>query len=81
MQNLLDTSKDTDKLRKEVASLADNMTRLNTIYGNMLTAMATAVLRLISLKNFNQKARQMLHLSIYRIQKYEALPPCLCSKF
>jgi gliding motility-associated protein GldL len=40
MQNLLDTSKDTDKLRKEVASLADNMTRLNTIYGNMLTAMA-----------------------------------------
>jgi len=39
MQNLLDTSKDTDKLRKEVGGLADNMAKLNTIYGNMLTAM------------------------------------------
>jgi len=39
MQNLLDTSKDTDKLRTEVSALASNMTKLNTIYGNMLTAM------------------------------------------
>lgn len=39
MQNLLDTSKDTDKLRIEVSALATNMQKLNTIYGNMLTAM------------------------------------------
>lgn len=39
MQNLLDTSKDTDKLRTEVSALATNMQKLNTIYGNMLTAM------------------------------------------
>ena len=41
MQNLLDTSKDTDSLRQEVTSLAKNMKSLNTIYGNMLTAMAS----------------------------------------
>lgn len=40
MQNLLDTSSDTDALRGEVSSLANNMKRLNTIYGNMLTAMS-----------------------------------------
>ncbi len=42
MQNLLDTSKDTDALRVEVGNLAQNMHSLNTIYGSMLTAMATA---------------------------------------
>jgi gliding motility-associated protein GldL len=41
MQNLLDASKDTDNLRKEVSSLAVNMNALNAIYGNMLTAMAS----------------------------------------
>jgi gliding motility-associated protein GldL len=42
MQNLLDTSKDTDQLRQEVGKLAVNMQSLNTIYGNMLSAMASA---------------------------------------
>ncbi|MCS7086240.1 MAG: gliding motility protein GldL [Bacteroidia bacterium] len=41
-QNLLDTTKDTDALRVEVGNLAQNMHALNTIYGSMLTAMATA---------------------------------------
>lgn len=41
MQNLLDTSSDTDSLRTEVSNLATNMQRLNTIYGNMLSAMAS----------------------------------------
>jgi gliding motility-associated protein GldL len=41
MQNLLDTSKDTDHLRQEVGRLATNMQSLNTIYGNMLSAMAS----------------------------------------
>lgn len=41
MQNLADTSKDTDSLRQEVTKLATNMKSLNTIYGNMLTAMRT----------------------------------------
>lgn len=43
MQNLLDTSKDTDALRQEVAMLAKNMKTLNSVYGNMLTAMAQGV--------------------------------------
>jgi hypothetical protein len=38
-QNLLETSKDTDALRQEVVKLTTNMKSLNTIYGNMLTAM------------------------------------------
>jgi gliding motility-associated protein GldL len=38
-QNLLETSKDTDALRQEVAKLTTNMKSLNTVYGNMLTAM------------------------------------------
>lgn len=41
MENLLDTSKDTDALRQEVSQLATNMKSLNTIYGNMLSAMAS----------------------------------------
>jgi len=40
MTNLLDTSKDTDALRKEVANLATNMSSLNNVYGGMLSAMA-----------------------------------------
>jgi len=43
MQNLLDTSKDTDQLRQEVGQLSQNMSALNTIYGNMLSAMASGV--------------------------------------
>lgn len=39
MQNLLDTSKDTDALRQEVVKLNTNLKSLNTIYGGMLTAM------------------------------------------
>jgi len=42
MQNLLETGKDTEGLRQEVTRLATNMHSLNTIYGNMLSAMATA---------------------------------------
>lgn len=41
MQNLVDTSKETDTLRKEVGSLTKNMVALNNIYGGMLSAMAT----------------------------------------
>jgi gliding motility-associated protein GldL len=45
MQNLMDTSSDTDKLRQEVANLTSNMSSLNRIYGSMLTAMASASAR------------------------------------
>lgn len=41
MQNLINTSQDTDALRSEVSVLAKNMRTLNTVYGNMLTAMAS----------------------------------------
>jgi len=41
MQNLINTSTDTDALRSEVSVLAKNMRTLNTVYGNMLTAMAS----------------------------------------
>ena len=41
MQNLTDTSNDTDALRQEVGVLSKNMRALNTVYGNMLTAMAS----------------------------------------
>lgn len=41
MSNLLETSKDTDALRQEVTLLSKNMKSLNTVYGGMLTAMAT----------------------------------------
>lgn len=41
MQNLTDSSKDTDALRQEVGVLSKNMRSLNTVYGNMLTAMSS----------------------------------------
>jgi gliding motility-associated protein GldL len=39
MQNLVETSKDTDGLRQEFSKMTTNMKSLNTVYGNMLTAM------------------------------------------
>ena len=42
MQNLVDTSKETEQLRTEVTSLSKNMHALNSIYGGMLSAMANA---------------------------------------
>ncbi len=42
MQNLVDTSKETEQLRTEVTSLSKNMHALNSIYGGMLNAMAGA---------------------------------------
>jgi len=39
MKNLNDSVDDTKKYRQEMASLSTNLTALNTIYGNMLTAM------------------------------------------
>ena len=42
MQNLVDTSKETEQLRNEVTSLSKNMHALNSIYGGMLNAMAGA---------------------------------------
>jgi gliding motility-associated protein GldL len=42
MQNLVDTSKETETLRNEVVSLSKNMQNLNAIYGGMLNAMASA---------------------------------------
>lgn len=41
MQNLTDSANDTDALRQEVSILSKNMRALNTVYGNMLTAMAS----------------------------------------
>ena len=39
MQNLSDSVEDTRKYREEVAKLAENLDALNTVYGNMLSAM------------------------------------------
>ncbi|MBE9509481.1 MAG: gliding motility protein GldL [Bacteroidetes bacterium] len=39
MINLRDTAEDTKKYREEVSKLGDNLSALNTIYGNMLSAM------------------------------------------
>ena len=39
MKNLHDSVDDTKKYRQEMASLSSNLTALNTIYGNMLSAM------------------------------------------
>ncbi len=39
MQNLHDSVDDTKKYRQEMSSLSTNLTALNTIYGNMLSAM------------------------------------------
>jgi len=39
MQNLHDSVEDTRKYRQEMATLSSNLTALNTVYGNMLSAM------------------------------------------
>ncbi|WP_242922052.1 gliding motility protein GldL [Pontibacter liquoris] len=39
MENLTDASKDTEQFKDEVARLTQNLHSLNTVYGNMLTAM------------------------------------------
>jgi len=39
MRNLNDSIDDTKKYREEMASLSNNLTALNTVYGNMLSAM------------------------------------------
>ena len=39
MGNLNSSLEDTKKYREEVATLAANLTKLNTVYGNMLSAM------------------------------------------
>lgn len=40
MRNLSDASADTKKYKEEMAALANNLSALNTIYGNMLNAMS-----------------------------------------
>lgn len=42
MNNMIDTSKEAETLRLEVAGLSKNLSSLNRIYGSMLAAMATA---------------------------------------
>jgi len=42
MNNIVDTSKEVEALKQEVSSLTQNMSRLNRIYGSMLSAMASA---------------------------------------
>jgi gliding motility-associated protein GldL len=39
MENMADASKDTETFKKELEKLSGNLTQLNTVYGNMLTAM------------------------------------------
>ena len=39
MRNLNDSVDDTKKYRQEMATLSNNLTALNTVYGNMLSAM------------------------------------------
>lgn len=39
MKNLNDSIEDTKKYKDEIASLSDNLVALNTVYGNMLSAM------------------------------------------
>jgi gliding motility-associated protein GldL len=39
VQNLNDSVDDTKKYKEQIASLSSNLESLNTIYGNMLTAM------------------------------------------
>ena len=39
MENMSEASKDTDNFKKELSKLSTNLTQLNTVYGNMLTAM------------------------------------------
>jgi gliding motility-associated protein GldL len=39
MENMTDASKDTQKMKVEISKLTANLTQMNTVYGNMLTAM------------------------------------------
>jgi gliding motility-associated protein GldL len=39
MKNLNDSVEDTRRYRQEMSTLSNNLTALNTIYGNMLSAM------------------------------------------
>ncbi|WMJ72499.1 gliding motility protein GldL [Cytophagaceae bacterium ABcell3] len=39
MENMADASKDTEQFREELGKLSKNLTSLNNVYGNMLTAM------------------------------------------
>ena len=39
MENMSEASKDTDAFKKNLAGLTANLTQLNSVYGNMLTAM------------------------------------------
>ena len=40
--NLSDSVEDTKKYKTEVAALGENLSKLNTVYGNMLSAMTIA---------------------------------------
>jgi gliding motility-associated protein GldL len=42
MTTLEDSAEDTKRYREEVAVLANNISTLNNVYGNMLTAMSAA---------------------------------------
>ncbi len=39
MQNMADASKDTEQFKQELSKLSGNLSQLNKVYGNMLTAM------------------------------------------
>ena len=39
MTNLNDSVEDTKRYKEEIAKLGDNLTALNNVYGNMLSAM------------------------------------------
>jgi len=39
MENLRDSVEDTKRYKTNIAELSDNLTQLNTVYGNMLAAM------------------------------------------
>lgn len=41
MRNLSDSVEDTKRYKENIAELAGNLSRLNTVYGNMLSAMTT----------------------------------------
>jgi gliding motility-associated protein GldL len=39
MENMMDAGKDTAQMKQEIGKLTANLTQLNTVYGNMLSAM------------------------------------------
>jgi gliding motility-associated protein GldL len=39
MENMMDAGKDTSQMKQEIGKLTANLTQLNTVYGNMLSAM------------------------------------------